>query len=192
MSSRVGPATISGGGNNQASGDAASVGGGSGNSAGGSEAIVGGGCATAPRESFCYHRRGVDNTASGVGATVGGGGGNTANRQLCHDRRGRRQPGQRRVCDVPGGTFNLAQGSYSLAAGRHAKAYNQGCFVWGDYSTDTDVACNEQQPLGGPREWWGLFLHQQRPQQRGVRAGGRQRLVVVSDRNLKENVGRGG
>lgn len=38
---------------------------------------------------------------------------------------------------VPGGTENLADGNYSLAAGRRAKAAHNGSFVWAD-STDAD------------------------------------------------------
>jgi hypothetical protein len=53
---------------------------------------------------------GVSNTASGYGATV------------------------------PGGAGNVAQGYYSFAAGRRARALNQGCFVLAD-STDADEDC---------------------------------------------------
>jgi hypothetical protein len=69
---------------------------------------------------------GDSNTASGSYATVGGGAGNTASGSYA---------------TAPGGTGNTALGELSLAAGRRAKANNQGCFVWGD-STDADVACN--------------------------------------------------
>ncbi len=40
---------------------------------------------------------------------------------------------------VPGGLGNFAAGQYSFAAGRRAKAYQDGAFVWAD-STDTDFA----------------------------------------------------
>ena len=42
---------------------------------------------------------------------------------------------------MPGGVLNDAVGDYSFAAGRRAKADNQGCFVWGD-SYDGDVTCS--------------------------------------------------
>jgi hypothetical protein len=38
---------------------------------------------------------------------------------------------------VPGGWYNAADGAYSFAAGRRAKAGHQGAFVWAD-ATDTD------------------------------------------------------
>jgi hypothetical protein len=40
---------------------------------------------------------------------------------------------------VPGGVGNLAQGAHSLAAGRRAKAYHDGSFVWAD-AIDVDFA----------------------------------------------------
>jgi hypothetical protein len=41
---------------------------------------------------------------------------------------------------VGGGLLNAASGDYAFAAGRQAKANNQGCFVWGD-STNADLTC---------------------------------------------------
>ena len=88
------------------------VGGGYANIASGYAATIGGGQA---------------NHATGTGATVGGGGSNTASGY---------------IATVPGGGGNTAGGDYSFAAGRQAKANNQGCFVWGDNSTTADVTCS--------------------------------------------------
>jgi hypothetical protein len=100
-------ATVSGGTDNVAIGTRASVGGGYWNTAGGYQATIGGG---------------AGNSASSSSATIGGGGGNTASG----------------VCAaVPGGCGNTAQGDWSFAAGRRAKAYHTGVFVWAD-STDAD------------------------------------------------------
>jgi len=98
-------ATVAGGGNNTASGELATVGGGFFNTASGTRATVGGGEA---------------NTASGDWSTVGAGNHNTA-------------IGTRAT--VPGGFFSTAQGDFSFAAGRQAKANDQGAFVWADSST---------------------------------------------------------
>jgi len=64
------------------------------------------------------------NTASASGDTVGGGLGNTAGGGNA---------------TVPGGSNNTALGAVSFAAGRRAKAKDDGSFVWGD-STDADVS----------------------------------------------------
>lgn len=68
---------------------------------------------------------GNGNTSSGFDATVGGGFGNTASGG---------------ASTVPGGNSNLAQGAFSFAAGRRAKANNDGCFSWAD-SNNFDFAC---------------------------------------------------
>jgi hypothetical protein len=100
-------ATIAGGDHNEASQFAATVGGGQLNDATGSYASVGGG---------------ASNVAAGTDSTVGGGRSNIAS-------------GYRAT--IPGGSTNSAGGAYSFAAGRRAKAFHDGSFVWGD-STDAD------------------------------------------------------
>ena len=68
---------------------------------------------------------GLGNTASGTySSVVGGGSGGTASGNYS---------------TVAGGDSNTAQGAYSLAAGRRAKANHDGAFVWGD-RTDADIA----------------------------------------------------
>jgi hypothetical protein len=108
--------TIAGGRENQAGDNAgsatdkpyAAVGGGLGNTAYGEAATVGGG---------------EINHAGGTHATVGGGWNNSAGG---------------RYAVVPGGYVNTAHADHSFAAGRQAKAYHDGAFVWAD-STATDI-----------------------------------------------------
>jgi len=103
---------------------------------------------------------GYNNTASAHCSTVGGGAGSSAT-GLCSTVAG----GQSNVTSgdyaaVPGGHLNTAMGAYSLGAGRRAKAFDQGAFVWAD-STDADfasVADNEfaARATGGVRLVTGL------------------------------------
>jgi len=118
--------TVGGGQNNTASGHAATVGGGEGVSASGGYATVGGGASNSAGGDMATVGGGYGNTASGYAATVAGGKGNTAGGSKA---------------SVPGGGNNTAGGDYSFAAGRQAKANNQGCFVWGD-STTADLTCS--------------------------------------------------
>lgn len=60
---------------------------------------------------------GSGNSSSGFWATIGGGFQNTSSGQ---------------AATVPGGSDNMAAGDYSFAAGLHARATNQGAFVWAD------------------------------------------------------------
>jgi hypothetical protein len=124
-------ATVGGGEGNTAMGFAATIGGGETNAALGFAATVGGGANNmagnvAGNANFATVGGGIANVASSEHATVGGGISNTAS-------------GKRAT--VPGGNENAAAGDYSFAAGRRAKANNDGCFVWGD-SSDADVACS--------------------------------------------------
>ena len=152
-------ATIGGGRENTASDDYTTVGGGRGNEASGQHATVGGG---------------INNTASGTRATVGGGEANLAS-------------GYRAT--VPGGASNWALGDHSFAAGRRAKAFSQGCFVWGD-STDADVTCNNTNRFI-VRASGGVYLYTNSDLSTGVYlAAGSSSWTSIptpSDRNLKEN-----
>lgn len=126
--------TVAGGSGNRAGDNAgittdqlaATVGGGSGNVANGAYSVVGGGQSNTagPGGSWMTVAGGYTNLAQTDGATVGGGLNNTANNAFA---------------TVPGGRFNAATAQYAFAAGRRAKAVNQGAFVWGD-STDADVS----------------------------------------------------
>lgn len=125
-----GYSAVGGGGNNQANGDHAVVGGGgdganalNGNVAGGDYSTIAGG-------------RG--NSASDEGATVGGGEGNSVTRMFGTVAGGDSNLVTAPWGTVPGGRDNEAAGTYSLAAGRRARAVHGGSFVWGD-ATDADI-----------------------------------------------------
>ncbi len=85
---------------------------------------------------------GFYNSVSGPDAVVGGGISNTAGAGSGSQSQtvagGNSNVASGDFSAVPGGLHNTAGGSYSFAAGRRAKATNQGAFVWGD-STDADV-----------------------------------------------------
>ena len=120
----AGSATVSGGGDNIASGQGATVGGGFGNTASGERATVSGGYDGTASGLDATVSGGHMCTASGMEATVGGGESNTASGHFA---------------TVPGGGWNTAAGDYSLAAGLRAKANHEGTFVWAD-STEADFA----------------------------------------------------
>ena len=124
--------TVGGGFANQA-GDAAgdfegasnaTVAGGLGNIASGNRSFVGGGSANTASGSASAIPGGQANLASATWATIVGGSNNVASANLS---------------TVVGGQFNTAGGTWSLAAGRHAKANHDGAFVWGAGSNN-DVA----------------------------------------------------
>jgi hypothetical protein len=156
-------ATIGGGGTsgkvNSVSGSCGTVSGGNNNTAGNAYATVGGGS---------------DNTASGNSAAVGGGFTNTASGMSA---------------TVAGGDNNTAAGNWSFAAGRRAKADNQGSFVWGD-STNADVvsALNNQFVV---RASGGIVLFSSAdtaPPAPGLRlAAGDSAWTAISDRDAKKN-----
>jgi hypothetical protein len=150
-------ATVSGGVFNSATAYGATVAGGDGNQATWAYAVVSGGNA---------------NKADGVGSTIGGGLQNQAG-------------GLRGT--VPGGELNAATGDYTFAAGRRAKAVNQGCFAWAD-STNADLQCNVNDRFV-VRASGGVYLYTNGGQTTGVFvAGGSGTWSSVSDRNAKANV----
>jgi len=120
-------ATICGGLGNTASDEYATVSGGIDNTASKIYATVGGGRLNVASDNYATVAGGYDNVAEDNYATVGGGGVNNANGWYS---------------TIPGGYDNETNGWYSLAAGRRAKANNDGCFVWGD-STDADISSSE-------------------------------------------------
>ena len=156
--------TVGGGFGNQAGNDTgtlddsggATVGGGFRNTAYGEDSTVGGGSYDA---------------ATGSWATVGGGHNNLASGDSS---------------TVPGGTRNVAQGDYSFAAGRRAKAQNQGCFVWAD-STDADLNCtNTNRFLTRAAGGYKLFTDSSMSTFAWL-APGASTWSELSDRNVKEN-----
>ena len=132
-------ATVGGGVGNNASGYAATIGGGESNAASGERATVAGGRSNRAGAVYAAVGGGYSNDASGPYATITGG--TTTPPPVA----GRRRRGQANIASgdygaVPGGASNKAAGAYSFAAGRQAKANNQGCFVWAD-ATAADFTC---------------------------------------------------
>jgi hypothetical protein len=72
---------------------------------------------------------------------VSGGGGNSASLDYASVGGGWSNTASGTYATVPGGYGNLAQGNRSFAAGSRTRAFNQGCFVWGD-SAENDVVCD--------------------------------------------------
>ena len=125
-------ATVGGGGLNTASGDVATVAGGLSNQATVTDATVGGGV-----DNFATGLRatvggGISNRATGLRATVGGGQGNKAGGTDATIGGGANSVAGGLAATVPGGSGNEAQGDYSLAGGRRARASHTGAFVWAD------------------------------------------------------------
>jgi hypothetical protein len=119
----VGGATIGGGGSsaspNRATDGFGTIGGGEGNLAGNDN-----GSKFLADAKYATVGGGHSNTAGAAGSTVGGGDTNTASGA---------------DSTVPGGSNNTASGTNSFAAGTHAKASNDGTFVWAD-NTPADFA----------------------------------------------------
>jgi hypothetical protein len=114
---------------------------------------------------------GEGNSARGDHATVSGGEGNTASGNYA---------------TVGGGHDNTAAGDYSFAAGRRAKANNDGCFVWGD-STDGDIICGKDNRFM-IRASGGVYMLTSADHSTGAYlAAGSGSWSDLSDRNLKEN-----
>lgn len=125
-------AVIAGGADNTADGFLATIGGGQGhraiannstivgglfNTNNGVLSYIGAGAANLIGNAYAMIGGGDRNLAYGYASVVGGGATNTANGEYA---------------TVPGGNANVAAGQYSFAAGRQAKAFNSGSFVWAD------------------------------------------------------------
>jgi hypothetical protein len=184
--------TIGGGEYNLADGYGATVAGGQANSANGDYATVAGG------GPIDFGHAVVGNVAQDKYATVAGGGGNRAGNwnddpddaAFATVGGGRDNAASGRLATVPGGESNLAQGDRSFAAGNRAKAYNDGCFVWGD-STASDVTCDGDNQFV-IRAAGGVYLYTSGDLSSGAYLGSGMSnwnpLPPPSDRNLKENV----
>ena len=135
-------ATVGGGVQNQAkTGFYPTVGGGHGNTASGPMATVGGGRSNTASGQYAMVGGGNNNQAAGFAATIAGGNSNVANGPNSTVGGGNNNEARGDYSMVPGGYGNIARGQYSFAAGRRAKAYSDGCFIWGD-ATDADVTCS--------------------------------------------------
>ena len=173
---------------NLASGDYATISGGQGNTANGQHATIGGGFKHAATASYTTVGGGERNTASGSWATVGGGVNNRASGYYATVGGGSSNTAVGERATVPGGRSNTAQGAHSFAAGRRAKANNEGCFVWGD-SYDGDVECNNNDRWVA-RASGGVYFYTSSDLSTGVYlAAGSEtwQQVSASDRNLKDN-----
>jgi hypothetical protein len=132
--------TIGGGGNNQAGDNAgdstdapyATVSGGKSNTASNYYATVGGGTLNEATAAYCTVSGGYNNTASSSTAAVGGGSNNVASFSAATVGGGSMNTASGGYSTVPGGGYNLASGYYSFAAGRKARAEDNGAFVWAD------------------------------------------------------------
>jgi hypothetical protein len=115
-------ATVGGGEGNRATESFATVAGGYSNTASSGYAVVSGGRHNTASGDHAAVSGGVENEASGESAAVSGGASNRAGGDYS---------------TILGGFQNLASAQFSLAAGRRAKAINEGSFVWGDL-TESD------------------------------------------------------
>ncbi len=109
---------------NQASANASTIVGGLNNNvlAAGTYGTIGGGQTNTVNATHAAIAGGYFNVAGGNYASIGGGAGNRA------DAKG---------ATVPGGISNSAFMSYTLAAGRHARAKHVGAFVWSDSDSNS-------------------------------------------------------
>jgi hypothetical protein len=88
---------------------------------------------------------------------------------------------------VAGGHLAVATGDYSFAAGRRAKAVNDGCFVWAD-STDADMGCAAANRFIA-RATGGVWFYSAVAPVAGVTlAAGAGSWASLSDRSVKRNV----
>ena len=166
-------ATVGGGYENNANIDSATVAGGSSNGATGYTATVGGGYLNTASGGYSTVGGGLLNTASGDQSTVGGGAGNIASGDYSA---------------IPGGYQNTATGAYTLAVGTHASANHTGTFVWGDGSTEAEVASTHDNQFL-VRASGGTWFYSDPELTSGVRlSGGSSALSTVSDRNMKRNI----
>jgi hypothetical protein len=132
--------TIGGGGGNIAgdlnadagSAEFATVGGGRFNTASKTQAVVFGGEFNTASGFDSAVLGGGGNSAIASGSTVGGGSNNVASNSASFVGGGVNNTASGFNSVVPGGRDNTASGQYSFAAGRQAKATQDGSFVWAD------------------------------------------------------------
>lgn len=180
-------AAVGGGGFNAASGKSATIGGGWDNEASSDYATIAGGYNITVTGAYASAGGGLDNLANTNYATIGGGHGNVSANWATTIGGGENNQANGAYATVPGGRDNVADDPYSFAAGRRAKAYANGCFVWGD-SFDDDVECiNNNRWIA--RSSGGVWFYTSGDLSSGVYilAGGNS-WIGFSDRALKENL----
>jgi trimeric autotransporter adhesin len=171
--------TVGGGGNNQA-------GNGNANLTDSSYATVAGGLSNTASGLFASVAGGWTNIASNIYATVAGGLGNTASGIAADVAGGRSNTASGAYATIPGGYGNTASGYYSFAAGRQAKATQNGSFVWGD-STAANISSTLPNQFIA-RASGGVRFYSNTAATTGVSlpAGGGA-WSNLSDRNMKDN-----
>ncbi|HNS50856.1 MAG TPA: tail fiber domain-containing protein [Anaerolineae bacterium] len=187
-------ATVAGGYYNRAYGVRTTIGGGGDNAATAKGATVGGGELNTADGCYDNVDGGYNNTAVSTdppnclygGATVGGGYRNAATDDRATVSGGAENTASARGATVPGGSGNAADGEYSFAAGYSAKALQDGCFVWGDYSY-ADITCNNQNRWVA-RASGGVYFYTNSGLTSGsYLAAGGSSWNSISDRSTKEN-----
>jgi hypothetical protein len=179
-------ATVGGGHNNTASGLYTTVSGGRGNEATQNDATVGGGQDNSASGSYASVGGGYDNNATWLYSTVSGGRGNQATSDDATVGGGYYNTASGWSATVPGGADNVAAGRWSFAAGRQAKANNNGCFVWGD-STAADISCTTDN-LWVARASGGVIFYSDADMVAHVYLPpGGTSWTNISDRAIKEN-----
>ncbi len=208
--------TVAGGQHNVAPGGTATVAGGSNNRAEGLAATIGGGGVNLALVRSATIAGGEHNEVTGGYGFIGGGGGawpddgnfvtddygvvGGGNKNEAGN--GNEEPGDAEYATVgggysnqaggwyatiPGGYDNSALGDYSFAGGRQASANWDGCFVWGDSTSESEIACH------GPnrtvfRNAGGIFIFTNAGLTSGVYLGaGDSAWNSYSDRQAKEN-----
>jgi hypothetical protein len=128
---------------------------------------------------------GSGNSANASLATVAGGNGNTANGTWSSVLGGDLNVASGKYSAVLGGIGNTAAGLWSLAAGRGAKAANDGSFVWSDQGTAPTVTSTAKYQFVA-RASGGVTFYSNVAQTTGVKlAAGSGSWSSVSDRNVK-------
>lgn len=134
---------ICGGSNNTVDGSYSSIGGGNTNTITQyqTSARIGGGQNNTVSNNYGTIAGGINNTVSGEYGTIAGGTVNIASGQYSVVGGGSNNRASAQYAMILGGLANTASAVYSFAAGRRAKATNQGSFVWAD-SADADYSSN--------------------------------------------------
>ncbi|MDP2896140.1 MAG: tail fiber domain-containing protein [bacterium] len=180
-------ATVGGGRSNEASDRCATIGGGSGNLASGLYSVVAGGAGNDATGNYSFVGGGNANEATKIDTTVGGGVENKATGEYSTIGGGWFNEASGQYATIPGGDNNDAQGNYSFAAGRRAKANDNGCFVWGD-SYAGDVASTASNQFIA-RASGGVWFYSNTALTAGARlSAGSSSWSSVSDKGLKRNI----
>jgi len=120
-------------------------------------------------------------------STIGGGELNTNNGAYSVISGGSQNTTYGAFSTVPGGKDNFAGGEFSLAAGRRAKAYGIGTFVWAD-STDADVSSTANNQFVARASGGVVFYSNPDLTSGVVLPPGGGSWAILSDRNAKENL----